>query len=142
MNVNIVSSVPRIEQPSSVSSFSNNVQLFHQSPRTSSGQFEFKEITSIEVLTALRKLPSGKKCGLDELLKLGDCSTVCSSLATLFNMSLSQGSFPAVWNSATVTAILKAGKNAYPGPIDHGQLLVLAAFQKPWNDSYTSSCFA
>ena len=31
----------------------------------SSGHFEFKEISSIEVLTALRKLPSGKSVGLD-----------------------------------------------------------------------------
>ena len=54
--------------------------------------------------------------GLDflgnELLKLGACSAVCSSLEALFNMSLSQGSFPAVWKSAIVTPILKAGKNA------------------------------
>ena len=81
-----------------------------------SGHFEFKDISSIEVLTALRKLPSGKSVGLDlvsnELLKLCACSAVCSSLATLFNMSLSQDSFPAVWKSAIMTPILKAGKNA------------------------------
>ena len=57
------------------------------SKNDSSGQFEFKEITSIEVLTALRKLPSGESVGLDlisnELLKLGACSAVCSSLAML-----------------------------------------------------------
>ena len=86
------------------------------SKNDSSGHFEFKEITSIEVLTALRKLPSGKSVVLDlvsnELLKLCACSAVCSSLATLFNMSLSQGSFPAVWKSAIITPILKAGKNA------------------------------
>ena len=44
------------------------------SKNDSSGHFEFKEISSIEVLTALRKLPSGKSVGLDlvsnELLKL------------------------------------------------------------------------
>ena len=67
------------------------------SKNDNSGHFEFKDISSIEVLTALRKLPSGKSVGLDlvsnELLKLCACSAVCSSLATLFNMSLSQGSF-------------------------------------------------
>ena len=86
------------------------------SKNDSSGQFEFKEITSIEVLTALRKLPSGKSVGLDvisnELLKLGACSAVCSSLATLFNMSLSQGLFLAMWKIALITPILKADKNA------------------------------
>ena len=86
------------------------------SKNDSSGHFEFKDISSIEVLTALHKLPSGKNVGLDlvsnELFKLCACSAVCSSLATLFNMSLSQGSNPAVWKSAIITPILKAGKNA------------------------------
>ena len=86
------------------------------SKNDSSGHFEFKDTSSIEVLTALRKLPSGKSVRLDlvsnELLKLCACSAVCSSLATLFNMSLLQGSFPAVWKSAIITPILKAGKNA------------------------------
>ena len=86
------------------------------SKNDSSGHFEFKEISSIEVLTALRKQPSGKSVGLDhvsnELLKLCACSAVCSSLPTLCNMLLSQGSFPALWKSAIITPILKAGKNS------------------------------
>ena len=81
------------------------------SKNDSSGISEFKEISSIEALTALRKLPSGKSVGLDlvnnGLLKLCACSAVCSSLAKLFNMSLSQGSFPAVhvWKSAIIRPI-------------------------------------
>ena len=102
--------------------------------------FWVQDISSIEVLTALRKLPSGKSVGRDLVSNelLCACSAVCSSLATLFNMSLSQGSFPAVLKSAIITPILKAGKNAsLPSPFD--QLLFLAAFRKSWNVSCTSS---
>ena len=115
MNGNIVSST-------SVS-FSNLMFSFSTvassvfSQNDSSGQFEFNEITWIEVLTALGKLTTRKSVGLDllsnELLKLGACSAVCSSLATLFNLSLSQGSFPAIWQRNNNTSS-QSGQERFP----------------------------
>ena len=60
-------------------------------------------ITTDFVLDSLRHLPTGKAVGLDGLsgyfLKLS-APSIGSSLTTVFNLSLSSGSFPDLWKKA------------------------------------------
>ena len=87
----------------------------------SSGHFEFKEISSIEVLTALRKLPSGKSVGLDhvsnELLKLCACSAVCSSLATLCNMFAVTRLISCCVEKCNNNTNTQSGQECFPTPV-------------------------
>ncbi len=75
--------------------------------------FSFTPITAEAVFCKLRKLPSGKSSGHDqisnELLKLA-APTIAEPLAALFNRSLLEGQFPAVWKIGTISPILKEGK--------------------------------
>ena len=69
-------------------------------------------ITSVFVLNSLQHLPTGKAVGLDGLsgyfLKLS-APSIASSLITIFNLSLSLGSFPGLWKKAKVSPIFKDG---------------------------------
>ena len=60
----------------------------------------------------LRHLPTGKAVGLDGLsgyfLKLS-APSIASSLTTVFNLSLSSGSFPDLWKKAKVSPLFKEG---------------------------------
>ena len=74
--------------------------------------FTIPPITSVFVLNSLRHLPTGKAVGLDGLsgyfLKLS-APSIASSLTTIFNLSLSLGSFPGLWKKAKVSPIFKDG---------------------------------
>ena len=74
--------------------------------------FTIPPITSVFVLNSLRHLPTGKAVGLGGLsgyfLKLS-APSIASSLTTIFNLSLSLGSFPGLWKKAKVSPIFKDG---------------------------------
>ena len=100
---------------------------------TSSRLFLKLKVDTIEVLTALRKLPSGKSIRLDlasnELIKRCAGSALCFSLATWSKLLMSQSSFPVVWKSAITSAKLQRERMVpYPSLID--QLLFLACLSK------------
>jgi len=75
-----------------------------------SGKFTFKRISSHDVEKLLAELPRDKATGLDNLqprlLKMAS-PTISNSLAYIYNMSLSLGSFPDAWKMARVSAIHK-----------------------------------
>ena len=74
--------------------------------------FTIPPITSVFVLNSLRHQPTGKAVGLDGLsgyfLKLS-APSIASSLTTIFNLSLSLGSFLGLWKKAKVSPIFKDG---------------------------------
>ena len=74
--------------------------------------FTIPPITSVFVLNSLRHLPTGKAVGLEGFsgyfLKLS-APSIASSLTTIFNLSLSLGSFPGLWKKAKVSPIFKDG---------------------------------
>ena len=74
--------------------------------------FTILPITSVFVLNSLRHLPTGKAVDLDGLsryfLKLS-APSIASSLTTIFNLSLSLGSFPDLLKKAKVSPLFKDG---------------------------------
>ena len=75
--------------------------------------FTIPPVTTDFVLNSLRHLPTGKAVGcLDGLsgyfLKLS-APSIASSLTTVFNLSLSSGSFPDLWKKAKVSPLFKEG---------------------------------
>ncbi|XP_069134336.1 uncharacterized protein [Argopecten irradians] len=71
-------------------------------------------ITPDFVLGEIKKMADGKATGVDgisvKLLKIAGDSIV-SPLTFLFNMSISNGTFPSEWKKAKVTPIFKAGES-------------------------------
>ena len=87
-------------------------------PRTdTNNQLNFITISEQEVKDVLDNLNVTKACGPDlispRLLKEG-ASVLSKPLATVFNRSLLQGSFPSNWKDANVTAIHKKEDKSVP----------------------------
>ena len=101
-------------------------------PRPASPLFSFSPVSADDVLCKLQHLPGGKSSGHDgitnELLKLGGTS-ICNSLATLFNRSLSDGIFPEIWKEAIISPHLKSGKDATQ-PASYRPIALLSCLSK------------
>ena len=94
--VNIASSVVLNKNTSTTPNW-DYLKIFVKSKLPVGVSFTIPTITTDLVLDSLRQLPTGKAVGLDGLsgyfLKLS-ASSIASSLTTVFNLSLSSGSFP------------------------------------------------
>ena len=94
--VNIASSVVLNKNTSTTPNW-DYLKSFVKSKLPVGVSFTIPTITTDLVLDSLRQLPTGKAVGLDGLsgyfLKLFT-SSIASSLTTVFNLSLSSGSFP------------------------------------------------
>jgi hypothetical protein len=80
--------------------------------------FNFKSVNANDVYRQIMNIPNGKATGLDNLqarlLKIS-APAISSSLAFIFNLSLSSGEFPRDWKQARITPIHKKGPKAEPG---------------------------
>ena len=75
------------------------------------------QITSEEILNAVKTLKNGKAAGADfisnEMIKNG-IQTLLSSLCKLFNLVFNSGSFPTIWNESYISLIYKKGDKLDP----------------------------
>ena len=78
------------------------LKVFVRSKLPLEASFTIPPITTDFVLDCLRHLPSGY------FLKLS-APSIASSLKTVFNLSLSSGSFPDLWKKAKVSPLFKEG---------------------------------
>ena len=100
--VNIASSVVLNKNTSTTPNW-DYLTIFVTSKLPVGASFTIPPITTDFVLDSLRHLPTGKAVGLDGLLgyflKLS-APSIASFLTTVFNLSLSSGSFPDFWKKA------------------------------------------
>lgn len=102
---------------------------FYVEPSTS--QFQFTEISTLTVYSFLSKLSVSKSSGIDGISArlLKDAATVISEpLTTIFNRSLSNGTFPDSWKTAKVFPIYKG--NAKNDPNNYRPISVLPILAK------------
>ena len=89
-------------------------------------------MSSLDVASLLRSLPSGKSVSLDnisnELLKIS-APTISESLAALINDSLSSGVYPQLWKESVVAPVLKAGNDATK-PVSFRPIFLLSNVSK------------
>ena len=82
------------------------------SPLNALGDFQFQEITSSDVAKAIKSLSSSASVSVDGI-KVSELKTSCdeiiSTLAYIFNQSLTTGTYPARWKTALITPIHKKG---------------------------------
>ena len=93
--------------------------------------FQLSPVSSLDVASLLRSLPSGKSVGPDnisELLKIS-APAISESLAALINNSLSSGVYPQSWKETVVAPVLKAGKNATK-PVSYRPISLLSNVSK------------
>ena len=109
--VNIASSVVLNKNTSTTPNW-DYLKVFVRSKLPVGVSFTIPPITTDFVLDSLRHLPTGKAVGLDGLsgyfLKLS-APSIASSLTTVFNLSLSSGSFPDLWKKGKVSPLFKEG---------------------------------
>ena len=97
--------------------FDNFINKFWENyHQTHNGVLDF-EITTDEVLKAIKALKGKKSPGMDcirnEMLKSG-ATVLAPSLVKLFNFIFNTGKFPTSWSLSTLTVIHKKGDKAIP----------------------------
>ena len=101
--------------PSTVRSPMDYVKSYMKEPAT---QFSFKPVSAKDVKKLIMNIPNGKATGLDNiqarLLKMSS-PAISSSLAYIFNLSLTTGKFPKDWKMARLSPIYKKGSKLEPG---------------------------
>ena len=111
IQLNIASSVVLNKNTSTTPNW-DYLKVFVRSKLPLGVSFTIPPNTTDFVLDSLRHLPTRKAVGLDGLsgyfLKLS-APSIASSLTTVFNLSLSSGSFPDLWKKAKVSPLFKEG---------------------------------
>ena len=80
--------------------------------QVSNSQFMFRDITTVDILGALRKLKLSSSSGPDNLpcIVFRKCASSLSyPLLILYRMSLSSGHVPKMWKMANVMPLFKGG---------------------------------
>lgn len=116
-------------------------------PSCPNPRFQFSHITPEEVHRVITSLPNRKTPGSDnitnELLKLSS-SAISQSLSELFNKSLSEGVFPSDWKLATISPVLKDGKDPTK-PVSYRPIALLSCvsklFERLVHDQLMKFCF-
>ena len=94
--------------------------------------FQFSPVSSLDVASLLRSLPSGKSVGPDNIsnepLKIS-APAISESLAALISNSLSSGVYPQLWKESVVAPVLKAGKGAAK-PVSYHPISLLSNVSK------------
>ena len=106
--------------------------LLLKSSSVTKPSFQFSPVSSLDVASLLRSLPSGKSVGpnniSNELPKIS-APAISESLAALINNSLSSGVYPQSWKESVVAPVLKAGNDATK-PVSYRPISLLSNVSK------------